>query len=186
MRLASFLHFAAIGKAAAVFQLYSTSYYSPDLIAATLAFGKESWSNTQAVPITYLSFIRPTIAAELLKPTITSFISRDDVYAESFLSTLVLSSSGTLSDGAQLRLDAAGFTMCWMSIRWPVHICFTHQVLSPGFIGCMLMGLVAELAGAASITGDVKIGSSIRGERRATFPRTTMHRTAEYMLVSEA
>lgn len=97
MRLASFLHFATIVEATTVFQLNSTSYYSPDLVAATLAFENE---RTEAVPITYLSFAEPTLTAELLESTITSFLSHDDVYTEPFLSTLVLGGSSTLSDGA--------------------------------------------------------------------------------------
>jgi len=107
MRLASFLHFATIVEATTVFQLNSTSYYSPDLVAATLAFENE---RTEAVPITYLSFAEPTLTAELLESTITSFLSHDDVYTEPYLSTLVLGGLGTLSDGAHAYVTSLGCT----------------------------------------------------------------------------
>jgi Asp-tRNA(Asn)/Glu-tRNA(Gln) amidotransferase A subunit family amidase len=108
MKLVSLLQLAAIASATAVFQLNTTSYYSPDLVAATLSFSDESWPITEAIPITYLSSPGATITAEFLAPTVASFLASDDVYSESFLSTLVLGGSGTLSDNAHEYLSSIG------------------------------------------------------------------------------
>lgn len=108
MKLASALLLAAIAQATSVFHLNTTSYYSPDLIAATLDFGNVSSPITEAVPITHLSFPEPTVTAELLQSTISFFLITDDVYSEPFLSTLVLGSVTTLSDDAQEYLSSIG------------------------------------------------------------------------------
>ena len=110
MKLSSLLHLAAISSASTVFQLNTISYYSPDLVAATLNFSDQSWHITEAIPITFLSSPDATITAEFLESTLTLFLASDDVFSESFLSTLVLGDSSTLSDDAHAYLSSIGCT----------------------------------------------------------------------------
>ena len=107
MRLTSLLRLAATAGASTVLQLNTTSYYSPDLVAATLDFGNEPLSITEVLLITYLS--SPEAAtAESLKSSIVSFLADDDVYSESFLSTLVLGGSSTLAEEVDAYLFSIG------------------------------------------------------------------------------
>jgi len=106
MRLTTFFHVVAAAKASTVFQLNSTSYYSPDHVAAKLHLGNESV--TEALPMTYLSLSETTSSVETLKSAISGFLENDDVFSESFLNTLVLGGSGVLSADASQYLESIG------------------------------------------------------------------------------
>ena len=106
MRLSSLFCLVAAVNATSVFELNATSYYSPDLIDATLDFGNESWAIAESTPITYLSLPETSITADLLKSIISKFLSDDDVFSESFLKTLVLGGSSILSDDAKTYLGS--------------------------------------------------------------------------------
>jgi hypothetical protein len=57
------LYFADIAGDSNVFQLNTTSYYFPDLVAATLDISNEPRAITEAVPLTYL--LSPETAIKL-------------------------------------------------------------------------------------------------------------------------
>lgn len=78
MRLSSLFGLVAAAKATSGFELNATSYYSPDLIDATLDFGNASWAIAEPTPITYLSLPEASITAEVLKSTISKFLSDDE------------------------------------------------------------------------------------------------------------
>jgi Asp-tRNA(Asn)/Glu-tRNA(Gln) amidotransferase A subunit family amidase len=108
MKIFAVVYLAVVAQAATVFQLNSTSYYSPDLAVASLDFADDSWPVDESTPITYLSFPESTISAESLESVITGFLSTDDVFSESFLSTIVLGGSATLSPEAETFLSSTG------------------------------------------------------------------------------
>ena len=108
MKIFPIFLFAVVAQATTVFQLNTSSYYSPDLVVASLDFTGESWPVTESIPITYLSFSESTISAESLESTIAGFLSTDDVFSESFLTTIVLGDSATLSPEAETFLSSTG------------------------------------------------------------------------------
>lgn len=95
-------------QATSVFQLNGTSYYSPDIVVATLNFNQYLSSVWDPRPFTYVSFPTTTVTARTLGKTISSFLSVDDVFSESFLETLVLDSSTILSSDAKTYLSTIG------------------------------------------------------------------------------
>ncbi|OAL03478.1 amidase signature enzyme [Phaeosphaeriaceae sp. SRC1lsM3a] len=100
MRFNTVLCLAAITEASTVLQINSTSYYSPDLVTATLQFDDEASSIPGPLPATYLSLSETSTTVESLRSTIEDFLSSDDVFSEYFLSTVVLGGSGDISDAA--------------------------------------------------------------------------------------
>jgi len=107
MRLFSLSALAANAAASTVFQLNGTSYYSPDLVVATLET-VGSLSILEPTPITFVSFKDPTVPASSVESTIAGFLSTDDVFSESFLSTLVFDGNTTLGADVESYLSSAG------------------------------------------------------------------------------
>jgi hypothetical protein len=105
MRFITILCFAATATATSVFQLNSTSYYSPDAVVAKVHVEKESI--TKSVPITYLSLAQAT-SADKLNSTISGYLAQDDVFTKSFLETLVLGGTGVLSVDVKQYLESIG------------------------------------------------------------------------------
>lgn len=100
MRLCSFLYLAALAKASTVFQLNSTSYYAPDHITATINATNGSWDITEPTPFTYLVLPDSNFSVSFLNSTISTFLAEDDVFSESFLTTLVVSGNFSLNDSS--------------------------------------------------------------------------------------
>jgi Asp-tRNA(Asn)/Glu-tRNA(Gln) amidotransferase A subunit family amidase len=107
MKISTLLYYAAAAEASSVFQLNSTSYYSPDLVAATLHLVNGSSSIKEATPVTYMSMLDTTPRNDL-KSIISGYLADDDVFSESFLGTLVLGGSGSLSEDAVQYLKSIG------------------------------------------------------------------------------
>jgi hypothetical protein len=105
MRLISLLSFTAISAASTVFQLNSTSYYSPDLVAATLHFNDATGLAKEPLPITYIFFSEPNFSVDALNSTISGFLTDDDVFSERFLTTLVLGGTGAVTKVYRLYWD---------------------------------------------------------------------------------
>lgn len=108
MKLIPALSFAIVVVASSVFELNSTSYYSPDLVAATLSIAHDSWSLDEPRPITYISLPESNITADRLKSTISKFLADDDVLSETFLGTLVLATKESLSRDSEAYLASLG------------------------------------------------------------------------------
>jgi Asp-tRNA(Asn)/Glu-tRNA(Gln) amidotransferase A subunit family amidase len=108
MKINFLIYLAAIAEASSVFQLNSTSYYSPDLVAATIHINSGTSHLNDALPVTYLSLAEGTTSAEKLILTISGYLANDDVFSESFLTTLVLGGSGNLSENATQYLESTG------------------------------------------------------------------------------
>jgi Asp-tRNA(Asn)/Glu-tRNA(Gln) amidotransferase A subunit family amidase len=114
MKLNPSLYLAAVAQASSVFVLNSTSYYSPDLVAATLHINNESFLIKESLPVTYMSLPATTTSADKLKSTISGYLATDDVFSEYFLKTVVVGGPGRLSDDATQYLEAMG---CKMILR---------------------------------------------------------------------
>jgi Asp-tRNA(Asn)/Glu-tRNA(Gln) amidotransferase A subunit family amidase len=115
MKLTSLLCLAVTSGASSVFQLNSTSYYSPDLIAGTLHIEDVTGLPKEPLPITYISLSEPNVSANALESIISDFLAADDVFSEQFLTTLVLGDTGALSVEATEYLRSIGCTTILMT-----------------------------------------------------------------------
>jgi Asp-tRNA(Asn)/Glu-tRNA(Gln) amidotransferase A subunit family amidase len=123
MKFNAVLCLAALAEASTVLQVNSTSYYSPDLITATLQLEDGASDIQGPLPATYMLVREAGTTAESLQSTIANFLSNDDVFSEYFLSTVVLGGPGDISDAASDYLKTLG---CGSILRT------THSDLMPG------------------------------------------------------
>jgi Asp-tRNA(Asn)/Glu-tRNA(Gln) amidotransferase A subunit family amidase len=108
MKLNLLLCLATVTQASSVFQLNSTSYYSPDLVAATIHVNNGSSLIKESIPVTYMSLPATRISVDELKSTISGYLATDDVFSESFLTTVVVGGRGNLSENATHYLESLG------------------------------------------------------------------------------
>lgn len=83
---------SSFASASVVVKLNGTSYYSPDAIEALLECS--SPPVTKITPFTYLD----TASSASISPTLDDFVSKDDVFSTSFLSTVLVDGNVTAND----------------------------------------------------------------------------------------
>lgn len=108
MKLVTLVFLTVTAQASRVFELNSTSYYSPDAVVGKVHLDDASNPVTEATPITYLSLSEANISADDLNSTIAKYLANDDVFSEYFLKTLVLGGPGSLSADAMQYLEIIG------------------------------------------------------------------------------
>jgi len=100
----------AVAEASVVLSLNGTQYFSPDIFAASIKAGASAPLPTEPTPATVFSVSQDVITANLLESMIAQFLNIDDVFSESFLSSVILSTKGdvTMADDVVPYLDAIG------------------------------------------------------------------------------
>jgi len=91
-------------SASSVLQLNGTSYYTPDVVFASLPCSTEVKVPT---PFTYLTFSDTTITSSILQAKVSEFLETDDVFSPSFLETVYVTS--TISPEVELAQDAKDY-----------------------------------------------------------------------------
>ncbi|KAF4548449.1 Amidase-like protein 5 [Elsinoe fawcettii] len=86
-------------QASYVFQLNGTSYYSPDSLEGVLQAARKPARTPK--PFTYLTSSKVSVRKDDLLAQIEQFLQKDDVFSESFLSTVIVAGV----NGSSVRLD---------------------------------------------------------------------------------
>ncbi|KAF4458927.1 amidase signature enzyme [Fusarium albosuccineum] len=107
MRLQPVLAFARAADASTVLQLNGTTYFSPGFDVGSVGVGDSS--ATEVLPVTYLGEL-PASVSDLNKQ-FDQLLNGDDVFSDSFMSTVIFPDDSQVSDEVKEHFKSTGTEM---------------------------------------------------------------------------